>query len=114
MRPTHLEANVIPANIAEAMPAAADVDDPWAVGRRKQFRHNEVREEEVADVVRAELQLKTVDGLLVRRRHHGCVVDEDVDRLRPREDLCGSLADLRLRTEVELKRAWDGSRGRVN
>ena len=105
MRPTHLEANVIPANVAEAMPAAADVDYPWAVGRRKQFRHDEVREEEVADVVRAELQLETIDGLLVRRCHHGRIVDEDVDGLGPREDLCGRLADLRLRTEVELERA---------
>ena len=87
------------------MATAADVDYPGYIGGRKQFRHDQVREEEVADVVRAELRLEAVDSVLVRRRHDGRVVDDDVDRLRPREDLCGCLADLRLRTEVELKRA---------
>ena len=56
-------------------------------------------------MIRAELQLKTIDGLLVRRRHDGRVVDQYIDRLGPREDLCGRLADLGLRTEVELERA---------
>ena len=87
------------------MATAADVDYPGYIGGRKQFRHDQVREEEVTNMIRAELQLETINGLLVRRRHHGRVVDENVDGLGPREDLCGRLANLRLRTEVELERA---------
>ena len=107
---THLEPNVIPANVAKAVATAADVDYSGHIGGRKEFRHDEVREQEVADMVRAELRLETIDGLLVRHRHHGRVVDENVNGLRPGEDLCGRLADLGLRTEVELERAGRDTR----
>ena len=87
------------------MPTTADVDNSRPIGRSEQFRHDQVREEEVTNMIRAELQLETIDGLLVRCGHHGRVVDENVDGLGPRENLGGRFADLGLRTEVELERA---------
>ncbi len=39
--------------------------------------------EEVADVIRAELQLEAVLGLHERTRHHSRIVDQDVESVVP-------------------------------
>ena len=60
------------------MTITADVHDTRALRGLEQLRDDEVREEEVADVVRAKLQLNPVCGLLIGRAHDGRVVDKNV------------------------------------
>ena len=65
------------------MTITADVHDTRALRGLEQLRDDEVREEEVADMVRPELHLETFRGLRVGRGHDAGVVDEDVYRARP-------------------------------
>src|SRR3972149_2988160 len=75
------------------MPSGAgDGNDPGPF-RTEQGRHEEGREGEVTEVVGTELEFKPIDSLAVRWGHHPGVVDEEVDDLMIRRDVCGELPD---------------------
>ena len=60
------------------MPDAADGHDAGA-GRREQAVEQQAGQREVAEMIGAELQLEPVLGGRLRRVHHPCVVDQQVD-----------------------------------
>lgn len=94
----HGEVVVVEADGAGAVAAARDVQDPGADG---QLGHDQVGEEEVADVVDAEVHLQPLGRLAVGHGGDGGVVDEQVDGVFVGVDLGGGGADLGLVGEVE-------------
>ena len=74
----------------------------------EQRRQDEVGEEEVAEVVGAELHLEPVGGARERARHHAGVVDEQVDARVALDQLGGGLAHAGQRGQVEHERLHGG------
>ena len=97
-----LELDVLEDDRRHVMAARADRHD---AARRAgaQRRHEEARREEVAEVVRAELELEAVGRLHRRARHDAGVVDHDVQRRMAREEAAGEGADLLKRAELQLR-----------
>ena len=72
-----LVVGIVPHDVGSPVPARAEVDD----ARRRigeQHRHQQVGQQEVPDVVGAELHLEAFDGAFERRVHHARVVDQQV------------------------------------
>ena len=68
---------VVKINIPTSMGGAADVDDAAAGCVPEQIKE-QAGQGEVPEVVGAELQLKAVGGLAIRRNHHPGVVDQQI------------------------------------
>jgi len=91
------------------VPGAGDVDDARGTGHATRLPgripdpvQQEVGQEEVSDVVRAELQLDVLFREPVLLDHDARVVDEDVDRVELGGDARRGPLDGLLRGEVEL------------
>ena len=69
----------------------------------EQRRDNEVREQEVPEVVRAELELEPVGGALERRCHDTRVVDQQVQPVMTVEELLRGPPHRRQRGQIELE-----------
>lgn len=94
------------------MPCATNIHGPRASSGRKDLRHDQIRKQEMPDVVRSKLGLESVFRGGVGCRHDGGVVDEPVNRLYVSVDLLRRCADLSLRAEVEFEKAVSGRQAR--
>ena len=91
---------IVPTDPGDRWPLRADVHDArWRASDQR--RHEQVGEQEVAEVVRAELQLETIDRAVERRRHHAGVVDEEVDSIVVFADPRREFPDACQRRQVE-------------
>lgn len=89
-----IEAGIRPADMSDAVHPAGDGDD--ARGRRRQdLVHDQVGEEEMAEMVGLELALEPVFGEPEWYGHDAGIIDENVDvgDVVPRVDSDGGLAD---------------------
>src|SRR5262245_42798050 len=68
----------------------------------QQRRREQAGHQEMAEVVRAELQLEPVRGLRERARHDARIVDEDVKSAVSRKEAIGKATDVLQRPELEL------------
>src|SRR5579862_713908 len=66
---------IVEADLAHPMRAAADVDYPRS-RRREQRVEQQSGERKMPEVIGAELHLESILGLAIRRRHHARVVDQ--------------------------------------
>ena len=92
---------VVEVDAPHPMGEAADVDDS-RVGRAEQHRQQMSSQCHVPEMVRDELQLESVDGLLVRRRHHTGVVHQQVEALELVTDLCRRRGDRGQGRHIEI------------
>ena len=112
MTRTYLETIIIEPHLLSLMPRAAHIDDPRALLGREQLGHDQIREQEMSDMVSGELGLQPVNALRIRHGHDGRIIDQSVDGLSIRIDFLARLADLILRAEVELEEpSGNGRRG---
>lgn len=63
------------------MSGAGDIYNPSSWCCSEYLAHEQVREQEVPDVICAELRLYSIDCLRVRSGHYACVCDQDVEFL---------------------------------
>ena len=87
------------------MTRAAHIDYPRALLGREELRHDQIREQEMSDVIRRKLGLQPVDAFRIRHAHDARIVDQSVDRFGVGVDFGARLADLLLRAEIELEKA---------
>lgn len=101
---TYPKADVRPANGAQTMAVAANAYDTWCFGRKDLF-HEQVCEEEVAQMVSRKLALKAILGLLPWGRHYSGVVDQNIDEgnILPRVHLRCCIADALERGEIDYQ-----------
>ena len=106
-----LPLQIVEANCAgETMTDAADGHDSRT--RRGQHAVEQlVRQREVAQMIGAELQFEAILGGRLRRHHHACVVDQQIDRIVTRAKLVGGGPDGVERGQVELLDRHAGARG---
>ncbi len=85
------------------MPRTGNVNDAAVVQGGEDFGYEEVREEEVPDVVRAPLRFEAFRGRGPGDGHESGVVDQAVDGVGVGEHLGRGAADLGLRGKVEVE-----------
>lgn len=101
-----LVVRVVPADPRRDVPGGAEVDHARAL---VEARHQQVGEQEVAEVVRPELELEAVGGARERGGHHAGVVHEHVDPRVSGPQFGGAGADRRERGQVQ-DRVLDAAR----
>ena len=88
-----VEVEVIEVGLCEAVCHGCEKDSTgWEVrrGGREEDRFEEVEEEEVREVVGAELCFKSVGGATFGAGHYSCVGDEDIECFGLGEKICGT------------------------
>ena len=105
------EVGVVEVHVAEPVPSRAERHD---AGRRGGDERGceQVREQEVPEVVGAELQLEAVGGGAEGASHDTGVVDEHVETVMVGEEAGGACPNTRQRGELELAHLEVGSRHR--
>src|ERR1700730_3129499 len=81
-----LPVGIVEIDVEDLVAIRTEVDDARG-SRIQQQRYQAPRQLEMAEVIDAQLKLKSVLRLLVRSEHHACVIDEDVDAREPAADL---------------------------
>ena len=85
------------------MPRATHVDNPHSLFRSKQLWHNQIREQEVPNMVRSKLGLQPIECSRIGDRHDRRIIDETINGLWKGIHFFGCLTDLLLRAEIELE-----------
>ncbi len=92
--------DVVEVDVGAAMGAGREYDD---TGRRRRLQGGEQqeRQEEMAEMVGAELQLEAIAGRALRRGHYPRVIDEEIQRRPACATLLGGRADGGERPEIK-------------
>src|SRR5882757_10096755 len=93
-----LEIGVVEVHIGEAMPGRREVDQASA-GANQQG--NAIDQYKMAEVVGAELRLKTVQRVPKWRRHYSCIGYDDVESLPARQKFVGAGANALQTGQIE-------------
>ncbi len=94
-----LEAGIFKVHVAVAMAGRGEINDAAAA---PQQRGDLVDEDEVTEVIRAELGLESIHGLAERRGHDAGIGDDHVERLALGQQAVGGFADALQAGEIEL------------
>ena len=93
-----LEVRIVEIDVGEPVPGRAQHHDARAF---TEHRQEQLREQEVAHVVRSDLELEPVGGLALRTRHHARVLDEHVEVVVGRAELPREPTHVGERREVQ-------------
>src|SRR5215467_11952805 len=94
-----LEVGIVQLHVGVAVARRRQVDQTAA---RLDERRDPVHEDEMAQMIGAELRFKTVQGLAKRRGHHAGVGDDDIERLASRQKLVRGMAEAFETGQIEL------------
>ena len=104
---TYVEIIIAESDGAESMAVATDGHDPGLVGRNN-LLHDQVRKQEVAQMVRSKLRLDALGRQRILHSHDPRIVNEDVDGgdVIPGIDLRSRGPHTLLRPQVEIQGAY--------
>jgi hypothetical protein len=94
-----LEIGIVKVHIREAVACRGQVHEPSACAKKL---CNPVYQDEVAQVIGAELHLEMVGCTAKRRGHHACIGDDHIERLVLSEQLIGAVSDTHETGQIEF------------
>jgi hypothetical protein len=93
------ETGIVEIDVGKAVTGGRYIDEAAASTKK---RHDAIDEDEVAEVIGAELRFEAVGGVTERRGHHAGVGDDDVERFAFGDEFVGSGTDTFEIAEVEF------------